>query len=350
MVDGYGTTVLCVEDDPHLRRDIRDELAAAGYRTISASDGIGALSALETARPDLILCDITMPGLDGYALLDTIRCKRPDLADVPFIFLTALSARDEIIRGKRAAADDYLVKPIDYDLMLATIEARLEQMYRVDAMVERNLDELRGALDESRSGERAGLRRVLDLLSFGVVLIADAEVVFANRAARAVHETGDGLSIGRTLRTGSSALNRSIDCHLAGACAAAVRGEDSLASLTVPRLSGRRDLLLMICALSQSPEARSGDAQAVVFIADPERRTRAPASALAQLFDLTPTEAKVAFALAHGRRTGQIADDLGVSQTTIAFHLRNLFEKTDTNRQSDLITLLLTGLGSFTFD
>ncbi len=129
---GQKLTVLCVEDQCHLRQDIIDELSAAGYDAVGAADGREALDVLETIRPHLILCDISMPRLDGYGLLETVRGRHTHLADVPFVFLTALNQRDEIIHGKRAGADDYLVKPIDYDLLLATIEARLRQVSRID--------------------------------------------------------------------------------------------------------------------------------------------------------------------------------------------------------------------------
>lgn len=123
MVNERAPLVLCAEDHDELRRDLCDELREAGYRVVEACDGEEALAHLK-ATPDVILCDITMPGLNGYALLEQVRNGFPELADTPFIFLTALSDRFDIIEGKRLGADDYLVKPIDYDLLLVTLEAR----------------------------------------------------------------------------------------------------------------------------------------------------------------------------------------------------------------------------------
>lgn len=338
-----GRTILCIEDEAYLRQDILEELSGAGYKAVGASDGLEALALLESLRPDLILCDISMPNLDGYELLDAVRNRWPEMADVPFVFLTALSQRDEVISGKRAGADDYLVKPVDYDLMLASIEARLSQVRRMNDMVSQELDQLRTALAETRTGDRAGLHRVLDMLSFGVVLVGQDGIVSANRAATALHQARDGLAIDRELRTDSAALTRELRRLLADSCTDARDGKESIASLSIPRPSGRRDLLLISCAL---PGAAGDEPLAVVFLSDPERRTEVPSSVLAELFDLTPTEGEVARALAQGRRTEQIAEDLGVSQTTVAFHLRNLFEKTGTNRQADLVALVLTGLAS----
>lgn len=346
-MSGGGTTktILCVEDERRLRQDIIDELVIAGYNALGAADGREALTLLDARRPDLILCDISMPRLDGFGFLETMRDTRPDLADVPLVFLTALGGRDHIINGKRAGADDYLVKPIDFDLMLATIGARLGQIERIGRKVEEDVATLRDALSASPTGKSAGMERILDMLSFGVVLVSGSRVVFANRVARDIHEAGGGLMIGETVCAASSRLSGELAAIIEAACAAASEGQDHLASLCVPS-SGERDLLLTVCALPDAHDRDAGAPQAVIFISDPSRRPKVSGTILSELFGLTPTEADVACALAHGRRTGEIATDLSISATTVAFHLGNLFEKTGTHRQADLIALILTALAS----
>src|SRR5690606_22716057 len=132
---------------------------------------------------------------------------------------------DHIINGKRAGADDYLVKPIDFDLMLATIEARLGQIERIGRKVEEDVAALRDALSASPSGKSAGMERILDLLSFGVVLVSRSRVVFANRAARYIHEAGSGLVIGETVFASSSRLSGELATILEAACSAASEGQ-----------------------------------------------------------------------------------------------------------------------------
>ena len=88
-----GALILCVEDEEELRRDLADELIEAGYRVIEATNGAGALEHVERLRPDLILCDISMPVMDGYALLRAIKARPEDYAEIPFVFLTALADR-----------------------------------------------------------------------------------------------------------------------------------------------------------------------------------------------------------------------------------------------------------------
>ncbi|MBF0095564.1 MAG: response regulator, partial [Alphaproteobacteria bacterium] len=126
-------TILCIDDETALRRIITAELRDSGYDTIEAADGREGLEAIQTHRPDLILCDVGMPGMDGFELLRRYRQRRIDEVERPFIFLSALADRMEVIEGRRLGADDYLAKPVDMDLMLAMVSTRLAQARRVGA-------------------------------------------------------------------------------------------------------------------------------------------------------------------------------------------------------------------------
>ncbi len=124
-------TILCVEDEELLLGDLVEELEDANYNVVTARNGNEALQVLKTVTPDLILCDMMMPGMDGPALLKTVREDYPALNQVPFMFLTARCSRDDMIEGKKLGSDDYLTKPVDYDLLLATIESRLAGVRRM---------------------------------------------------------------------------------------------------------------------------------------------------------------------------------------------------------------------------
>ena len=115
-----------------LRQEFHAKIGSERHRkTHEASNGRQALGELARVCPDLVLCDISMPELDGYGVLDALQERGPDYAEIPFVFLSALADPRHIVDGKRLGADDYLVKPIDYDLLLATIEARLRQIGRI---------------------------------------------------------------------------------------------------------------------------------------------------------------------------------------------------------------------------
>ncbi|MBB6261084.1 DNA-binding NarL/FixJ family response regulator [Paenochrobactrum gallinarii] len=200
--------ILCIEDEVQLRRDIVDELVEAGYDVLEASNGKQALDKLARVCPDLILCDISMPELDGYGVLNALQERGADYAEIPFVFLSALADPRHIVDGKRLGADDYLVKPIDYDLLLATIEARLRQIGRI--------------------------------------------------------------RLARPLRSDAPNFTK-----------------------------------------------------------------------FSEVYGLTPAELRITQALTQGSKLAQIATDLGVSRSTVAFHMRNIFQKTETGRQTELVALVL---------
>ena len=338
--------ILCVEDEPDLLTDIADELRAAGYEVTEALDGRAALEALRERAPDLVLCDITMPGMTGFEVLSHLRAERPDLAGVPFIFLTALADRLDVIAGKEAGADDYLVKPIDFDVMLATVAARLRQVSRMREA----LPAVEGTGPSSRPVPKAdialsGMAEALNRVALGVFLIgAERRVTFVNRTGSQMLKDGDGLAVSREggLRGAGPQQTRALEDLVEAALASlrgGVPGGEGGVSLTRP--SGRRSFTALVCPLAAGD---SGADQPVVavFVSDPERRPHAPADILARLYRLTPAETRLAHALAEGQRIEEISASFGISRNTIAYTLRNLFRKTETERQADLVSLFLS--------
>jgi two-component system response regulator MprA len=117
-------TVLLVDDDASIRRMLQRTLAAEGYAVTAAADGGAALAAVERTLPDVIVLDVTMPGLDGLAVTRRLRAKA--LA-VPILLLTARDALEDRIRGLDAGADDYLVKPFAAQELTARLRALLRR-------------------------------------------------------------------------------------------------------------------------------------------------------------------------------------------------------------------------------
>lgn len=342
--------VLCAEDHEALRLDICDELREAGYAVIEAADGDEVLDQIENLAmtPDLILCDINMPGRNGYQVLERLRNHHPDLADTPFVFLTAFSQTRDIIDGKRLGADDYLIKPIDYDLLLATVEARLRQVSRIREQNNRDLETLRQAMTDLRQEASRqtfeSTLRALDLVSPGMVLIDEkGSALFANRQARQLICQANGLRLEDTLTAFGGDRARRLRETLKTALEASQAGEERISCLRLSRPGEHRDLLILACSLERQAESLEGDPAVVLLLSDPEQRAKLPQEVLANLFGLTPTEARIALALAEGLRSEEIAARMAIAPTTVAFHLRNLFQKTDTHRQAELIALVLAG-------
>lgn len=118
--------VLLIEDNTEIRENMAEILELSGYNVTTAADGkLGVEAAMET-RPDVIVCDIMMPVLDGYGVIHMLQ-KNPDTRNIPFIFLTAKAERAEIRKGMELGADDYLTKPFDGTELLNAVESRLKK-------------------------------------------------------------------------------------------------------------------------------------------------------------------------------------------------------------------------------
>lgn len=116
--------ILVIEDHPRMRENIVLLLQLAEYEVTSAADGRRGIELAGTEKPDLILCDVMMPGLDGYSVLRALR-ENKITATVPFIFLTARGERADQRVGFEQGADDYLTKPVTKEELLAAVAARL---------------------------------------------------------------------------------------------------------------------------------------------------------------------------------------------------------------------------------
>jgi len=119
--------ILIVEDEDDLREVIGDELTDEGHSVVAASGGQAALDHLANNTVDLIVSDITMPGMNGYQFFRSLRETHPQHAQTPFIFMTALVDRDSEIKGLRLGVDDYITKPIDFDVLFLRMETHLRR-------------------------------------------------------------------------------------------------------------------------------------------------------------------------------------------------------------------------------
>ena len=134
--------ILVIEDDPAVRGLIVDTIKTKGWRVIDAGDGASGLELAVQQLPDLILCDIQMPKMDGYSVLDNVR-QDPKTASIPFIFLTGLGEKPKVRQAMESGADDYIVKPFTVKELIGAIEARLQKQAAVQETAEKRLNELR---------------------------------------------------------------------------------------------------------------------------------------------------------------------------------------------------------------
>jgi|JI10StandDraft_1071094.scaffolds.fasta_scaffold54232_2 diguanylate cyclase len=139
--------VLIIEDEEVLRQNLRDILDLEGYEVKVAPNGMDGIELYNIEQPDLVLCDIKMPKMDGFDVLKTIR-DLPGGLTTAFIFLSAKVEHDDIRSGMNLGADDYLLKPVNRKDLLSAIETRLKQRTKVlEEMNRRINDSINGALD-----------------------------------------------------------------------------------------------------------------------------------------------------------------------------------------------------------
>src|ERR1700692_4673195 len=122
--------ILVIEDDRETAGLIAEELAERGFDVHVAHDGREGFAAILKFMPDLVLSDISMPVMSGFELLERLTALAPRFGNMPFVFLTALTDRDNELKGRQLGADDYVTKPIDFDMLETIITARLAGVAR----------------------------------------------------------------------------------------------------------------------------------------------------------------------------------------------------------------------------
>jgi DNA-binding NarL/FixJ family response regulator len=125
--------ILCIEDDAETAALIAEDLQERGYIINIATGGHEGVSAILKTSPDLVLCDINMPDMGGFEVMECLTALAPQHRAVPFIFLTARKDRDSELKGRRLGADDYVAKPVDFEILAAIIDARLGKGMRNEA-------------------------------------------------------------------------------------------------------------------------------------------------------------------------------------------------------------------------
>lgn len=139
------TKIVLIEDNHEMRDNIEEMLELADYTVLSAENGKIGLELVKKELPDLIICDIMMPELDGYGVLYYLS-KMPETRAIPFIFLSAKTERTDFRKGMNLGADDYITKPFEEMELLEAIESRLKKRQRFEAIMDNN-DKWKGFQD-----------------------------------------------------------------------------------------------------------------------------------------------------------------------------------------------------------
>ncbi|MBE9012715.1 response regulator [Pseudanabaenaceae cyanobacterium LEGE 13415] len=135
-------TILVIEDEQTVRESILDLLEAEGFQGIGGENGNVGVQLAQKHHPDLILCDVMMPDLDGFSVLAQLR-KSPDTAGIPFIFLSACSTKANLRQGMELGADDYLTKPCTSSDLLGAVTGRLAKYEALTRQLARRVESVK---------------------------------------------------------------------------------------------------------------------------------------------------------------------------------------------------------------
>lgn len=163
------TKILVIEDENNIREILIEILNAEDFDTTGAENGRIGVELAQEIIPDLIICDVMMPELDGYGVIASLR-KSPATETIPFIFLTAKSSKHDLRQGMELGADDYLTKPFTREELLATISTRLQKKMATEQRFQAKLNNLRSSINQSLPHE---LRTPLNGILVSADLILD---------------------------------------------------------------------------------------------------------------------------------------------------------------------------------
>ncbi|HYP18087.1 MAG TPA: response regulator [Opitutus sp.] len=266
--------VLVVDDTPANVSLMLDALTEAGYDLLVAENGRSALQLLEQNRPDLVLLDVVMPQLDGFATCEQLK-KRAEWRDIPVLFMTARDEPEEKLRAFAAGAVDYITKPVYPPEVIARVATHLQ----IRSLQRSLADELAMRIEAEEQ-----LKQSLDR----AVILVDGEghIVFSTHLADAL-------------------LHKHYATFTGGVLPAGLERSDS--PLLLRRFSepGRDDLAMLVI----------------------EEKTEAPGPSALIRLGLTPREAEVLFWIAQGKANPDIATILGAGVRTVHKHVENIFRK-----------------------
>jgi signal transduction histidine kinase len=193
--------ILVIDDEEGLREMVRIALSQRGYEIVEAANGVTGVEVARQQLPDLILCDVNMDKMDGYATLSSLRNDNSTSA-IPFILMTGLADTAGMRHGMELGADDYLPKPFTLDSLYGAVEARLKKAQTVKQQAQGALEDLRANISMMLPHE---LRTPLNgILAYGEILAADPTSLSAEEIA----------DMGQTICQSGRALERLIETFL----------------------------------------------------------------------------------------------------------------------------------------
>lgn len=145
LSNGPPQQILVIDDEEDYRAMIAAALKMMGYAVLEATSGVDGLAAIKKHHPDLVLCDVNMPQMDGYTMLSTLK-DEPEFSLIPFIFLTGKAAKSDMRQGMQLGADDYLTKPFTTEELVTAVAARLSRITSIQKFYASQFDDIKTSI------------------------------------------------------------------------------------------------------------------------------------------------------------------------------------------------------------
>ena len=189
--------IVVIEDEMGIRESLNDILELSGYEVVTASNGKEGLMAIIENKPDLVLCDVNMPEMDGFEVLSALNERMKDQVLPPFLFLTARVELTDIRKGMSLGADDYIIKPFEHTDLLQSIRMRLEKRGRLLVEKEERNPGDRIAVHATESNKLAiPNEEGLTLVPFGEILFCQADRAYC----RFYLKSGEKILVSKSMK------------------------------------------------------------------------------------------------------------------------------------------------------
>ena len=328
--------IMFVDDDPHTLASLRRSLRAKSHDwEMTFAAGAAEAAALFRNQPyDVVISDLAMPGMNGIELVLALR-KISDRSR--YILLTGTADLDKAVAAiNQARVFRFFTKPCATDLLIDGIESALAD---IEADGARDAEAAQRALPPlSASIGLAALNRV----AFGILVVnGSARVLLTNRTGAEILSERDGLSLSASevLRAATPAATNHL--HKLIRAAGKELSDEAANGLALERPSGKRPLSVLLCGTPEAKLEEHGPLT-VLFLSDPDRQPLPDADTILKLFDLTPSESRLAAALTSGLKLEVAAEHCELTVSTARTYLKQIFSKTGARRQSELVKLILT--------
>jgi len=331
--------ILVIEDDRTLLENTATFLEMKGFDTCTARGGREGIDKALQSMPDLIICDIMMPDLDGYEVLKTLR-NISHTAVTPFIFLTAKAEKTDFRKGMQMGADDYISKPFDFTELLDAIEMRLE---KAETLIQAGAEHYLSIIDQSPVAifiylnnmfflTNTRMRGILGYDKDELEKLNVTDLIEPYDLDVFIHEISNGLDF----------KNKSSKCSLG------IRNKNQeVIQLNLVMTPLRIKLnTALICFVSEKRSQEDTDAGADNHFAEDAARNLAKSpyfesKYISGVVKLSSRELEVLEFLANGNSTAEIAEKLFISPRTVEFHRSNLLCKTGSKNIIELVTFAI---------